>query len=378
MSTSPSVPSYQRLVLKLGTSVLTTGSPQINRSRLLELVRQCAKLHAAGVDVVVVTSAAIAAGRESLGFRQLPQAMPAKQMLAAVGQVRLMQHYEQLFGIYNIVVGQVLLTRSDLNHRSRYLNARDTLQALLAERIVPVINENDAVATDEIKLGDNDTLSALVSNLVEADLLLILTDQPGLYTADPRTDPSAELIREVTTIDDDLRARAGGTRSGLGTGGMSTKLAAADLARRGGAEVVIAAGGVEDVVLRVTGGERLGTRFTPLTGKLESRKRWLLGGLVPAGRITVDAGAAAALATQGRSLLPVGVTRIEGQFERGDTVRICNAAGQEIARGLTRYGAESLERIKGRRSEDIAAILGYENSAEVVHRDDLVVLWSWT
>ena len=378
MSTSPSVPSYQRLVLKLGTSVLTAGSPQINRSRLLELVRQCAKLHAAGVDVVVVTSAAIAAGRESLGFRQLPQAMPAKQMLAAVGQVRLMQHYEQLFGIYNIVVGQVLLTRSDLNHRSRYLNARDTLQALLAERIVPVINENDAVATDEIKLGDNDTLSALVSNLVEADLLLILTDQPGLYTADPRTDPSAELIREVTTIDDDLRARAGGTRSGLGTGGMSTKLAAADLARRGGAEVVIAAGGVEDVVLRVTGGERLGTRFTPLTGKLESRKRWLLGGLVPAGRIAVDAGAAAALATQGRSLLPVGVTRIEGQFERGDTVRICNAAGQEIARGLTRYGAESLERIKGRRSEDIAAILGYENSAEVVHRDDLVVLWSWT
>ena len=374
MSTSPSVPSYQRLVLKLGTSVLTAGSPQINRSRLLELVRQCAKLHAAGVDVVVVTSAAIAAGRESLGFRQLPQAMPAKQMLAAVGQVRLMQHYEQLFGIYNIVVGQVLLTRSDLNHRSRYLNARDTLQALLAERIVPVINENDAVATDEIKLGDNDTLSALLSNLVEADLLLILTDQPGLYTADPRTDPSAELIREVTTIDDDLRARAGGTRSGLGTGGMSTKLAAADLARRGGAEVVIAAGGVEDVILRVSKGERIGTRFTPLAGKLESRKRWLLGGLVPAGRITVDAGAAAALAKQGRSLLPVGVTRVEGQFERGDTVRICNADGQEIARGLTRYGAASLERIKGRRSEEIAAILGYENSAEVVHRDDLVVL----
>ncbi len=374
MYNSPPVPSYQRLVLKLGTSVLTAGSPQINRARLLELVRQCAKLHAAGVDVVVVTSAAIAAGRESLGFRQLSQAMPVKQMLAAVGQVRLMQHYEQFFGIYDIVVGQVLLTRSDLNHRSRYLNARDTLQALLAERIVPIINENDAVATDEIKLGDNDTLSALVSNLVEADLLLILTDQPGLYTADPRTDPSAELIREVTTIDDDLRARAGGARSGLGTGGMSTKLAAADLARRGGAEVVIAAGGVEGVVLRVCQSERIGTRFTPLTDKLESRKRWLLGGLVPAGRITVDAGAAAALANQGRSLLPVGVTRVEGQFERGDTVRICNAAGQEIARGLTRYGVTSLERIKGRRSEEIVVILGYENSAEVVHRDDLVVL----
>ena len=206
--------TYQRLVLKLGTSVLTAGSPQINRSRLLELVRQCAKLHAAGVDVVVVTSAAIAAGRESLGFRQLSQTMPVKQMLAAVGQVRLMRHYEQLFGIYDIVVGQVLLTRSDLNNRSRYLNARDTLQALLAERIVPVINENDAVATDEIKLGDNDTLSALVSNLVEADMLLILTDQPGLYTADPRTDPSAELIREVTTIDDDLRAAPAAAAAG--------------------------------------------------------------------------------------------------------------------------------------------------------------------
>jgi glutamate 5-kinase len=370
----PSSFVYQRIVLKLGTSVLTAGSPQLNRPRLLELVRQCARLHAAGVELVVVSSAAITAGRERLGYRPLPQAVPAKQMLAAVGQSRLMHHYEQLFDIYGIVVGQVLLTRADLDHRSRYLNARDTLQALLAERIVPIINENDAVATDEIKLGDNDSLSALAANLIEADLLLILTDQPGLYTADPRTDPAAELIREVECIDDDLRARAGGSRSGLGTGGMTTKLAAADLARRGGAEVVIASGHGEDVVLAVARGERIGTRFPPLAGKLESRKRWLLGGLVPAGRIFVDTGAAAALARQGRSLLPVGVTRVEGQFARGDTVRICNAAGQEIARGLSRYGAASLDKIKGRRSEEIAAILGYENSPEVVHRDDLVVL----
>jgi len=373
--TSPNGPfTCRRLVLKLGTSVLTAGSPQLNRPRMLDLVRQCAQLHAAGVEVVVVSSAAITAGRERLGGRPLPQAIPARQMLAAVGQSRLMAHYEQFFDIYGIVVGQVLLTRSDLDHRPRYLNARDTLQALLAGGIVPIINENDAVSTDEIKLGDNDNLSALVANLVEADLLLLLTDQPGLFTADPRTDPPAQLIPEVERIDDQVRALAGGSRSGLGTGGMSTKLAAADLARRGGAEVIIAAGSMDDVVLRVAQGERVGTRFRPLANRLESRKRWLLGGPAPAGRIVVDDGATEALARQGRSLLPVGVVRVEGQFQRGDTVRICNGEGQEIARGLSRYGAASLEKIRGRRSEEIAAILGYENSPEVVHRDDLVVL----
>ncbi len=371
----PSPPfTCRRLVLKLGTSVLTAGSPQLNRPRMLDIVRQCAQLHAAGVEVVVVSSAAITAGRERLGGRPLPQAIPARQMLAAVGQSRLMAHYEQFFDIYGIVVGQVLLTRSDLDHRPRYLNARDTLQALLAAGITPIINENDAVSTDEIKLGDNDNLSALVANLVEADLLLLLTDQPGLFTADPRSDPNAQLIAEVEHIDDQVRALAGGSRSGLGTGGMSTKLAAADLARRGGAEVVIAAGSAPDVVLRVAQGERVGTRFRPLANRLESRKRWLLGGPAPAGRILVDDGAAAALGSQGRSLLPVGVVGLEGQFQRGDTVRICNEEGREIARGLSRYGAASLDRIKGRRSEEIAAILGYENSPEVVHRDDLVVL----
>lgn len=362
------------MVLKLGTSVLTAGSPRLSRPRLLDLVRQCARLHSAGIEVVVVSSGAIGVGRECLGFRALSRAMPAKQMLAAVGQSRLMRHYEEFFAIFDIVVGQVLLTRADLNDRSRYLNARDTLQALLAERIVPIINENDTVATEEIKLGDNDTLSALVSNLVESDLLLMLTDQPGLFTADPRTHPDARLIREVEEIDDDLWARAGGTNTGLGTGGMSTKLAAADLARRGGAEVVIAAGDVEDVVLRVCRGEHIGTRFPPLAGKLESRKRWLLGGLVPSGRVWVDAGAARAVVEEGRSLLPVGVIRVEGQFKRGDTVRICNPKGREIARGLTRYGSASLDRIKGHHSDEIEAILGYEYGAEVVHRDDLVVL----
>lgn len=374
MTDTTAIHGHQRIVVKLGTSVLTAGSPKLNRPRLLELVRQCARLHVAGADVLIVSSGAIGVGRERLGFRSLPQAVPKKQMLAAVGQSRLMHHYEQLFAIYDIIVGQVLLTRADLDNRSRYLNARDTLQALLVEHIVPIINENDAVATEEIKLGDNDTLSALVANLVEADLLVMLTDQPGLFTADPRTDPNAQLIPEITVIDDGLRAMAGESRSGLGTGGMSTKLAAADLARRGGAQVVIASGSVDDVLLRVVQGQRVGTRFPPLAGRLESRKRWLLGGLVPSGRIWVDAGAEAALLRHGRSLLPVGVTRVEGQFNRGDTVRVCNGRGTEIARGLTRYGAGSLDRIKGHRSEEIEDILGYEYGVEVVHRDDLVVL----
>lgn len=374
MNHPPSHFVHQRIVLKLGTSVLTAGSPQINRPRLLDIVRQCARLHSAGVEMVVVSSGAIRAGRERLGFRPLPRAVPAKQMLAAVGQSLLVGLYEGYFGIYDIVAGQVLLTRADLDNRSRYLNARDTLQALLAEHIVPVINENDAVATEEIRLGDNDTLSALVSNLVEADLLLILTDQPGLFTTDPRSDPDAQLISEVAVIDDQLRAIAGGSVSGLGVGGMSTKLTAADLARRGGAQVVIAAGSVENVVLRVAAGERIGTRFPPLADRLESRKRWLLGGLAPTGRVWIDAGAEQALLAQGRSLLPVGITRVEGQFQRGDTVRICNAGGREVARGLTRYGASSLERIMGRRSDEIEAILGYEYGETVVHRDDLVVL----
>ncbi|MER2599698.1 MAG: glutamate 5-kinase [Caldilineales bacterium] len=373
ISFTPPFPS-RRLVLKLGTSVLTAGSPQLNRPRILDLTRQCAALHAAGVEVIVVSSGAIRAGRERLAAHTLSQGIPAKQMLAAVGQSRLMACYEQFFDIYGIIVGQVLLTRADLDQRSRYLNARDTLQALLAERIVPIINENDAVSTEEIKLGDNDNLSALVANLVEADLLLILTDQQGLFTADPRTDPAAQLIPEVRAVDAALRAAAGGSRSGLGTGGMSTKLAAAELAQRGGAEVVIAAGSVDDVVLRVARGERVGTRFHALANRLESRKRWLLGGPAPAGSLMVDAGAAAALLAQGRSLLPVGITRVQGDFTRGDTVRICTADGQEIARGLVRYGAASLQQIKGRRSEEIAAILGYENSPEVVHRDDLVLL----
>ena len=261
-----SSPVYQRIVVKLGTSTLTGGSPRLSPPRLVELVGQMAALAASGCQLVVVSSGAIAAGRERLNYPNLPKDIPAKQMLAAVGQPRLMALYEQLFGLYGLTVAQVLLTRADLSDRRRYLNSRNTLKALLAQGAIPIINENDTVATEEIRLGDNDNLSALVCNLIEADLLAILTDQPGLFTADPRHDPSASLISEVNTpeIPEELWRAAGGTSTGLGTGGMITKLQAADLARRSGAMVVIAQGGLPAVLLRLVGGEALGTRFHPL------------------------------------------------------------------------------------------------------------------
>lgn len=265
----------QTLVVKLGTSVLTGGSLRLNRAHIVELVRQCAQQHAAGHRIVIVTSGAIAAGREHLGYPELPATIASKQLLAAVGQSRLIQLWEQLFSIYGIHVGQMLLTRADLEDRERFLNARDTMTALLDNRIVPVINENDAVATAEIKVGDNDNLSALAAILAGADKLLLLTDQQGLYTADPRNNPQAELIREVHGIDDALRAIAGDSVSGLGTGGMGTKLQAADVACRAGIDVVIAAGSKPGVVADVIEGKPVGTRFHALETPLENRKRWI-------------------------------------------------------------------------------------------------------
>ena len=252
---------YQRIVVKLGTSTLTGGTPHLQRAFMLEIVRQCATLHRQGCDVILCTSGAIATGRARLGLADLPQTLNTKQMLAAVGQIRLMALYEGFFDIYDIMVGQLLLTRADVKDRRRFLNARDALHALLEHRIVPIINENDAVATAEIKVGDNDNLSALVALLAGADLLLLLTDQEGLYTADPRSDPNARLIPEVRNIDRQIKLLAGGSVSGLGVGGMSTKLQAADVARRAGVDVVIAAGRAPDVITRAASGERLGTRF---------------------------------------------------------------------------------------------------------------------
>ncbi len=366
---------YKRIVIKLGTSTLTGGTPRLSPPRILELVRQMAALHASGKDLLVVSSGAIAAGRERLNFPVLPKDIPAKQMLAAVGQPRLMALYEELFGLYGLTAAQVLLTRADLSDRRRYLNSRNTLTALLAQRVIPIVNENDTVATEEIRVGDNDNLSALAANLTEADLLVLLTDQAGLFTADPRLQPEAEMVREVTgpEIPPAVWKAAGGTETGLGTGGMLTKVQAADLARRLGATVVIARGSEPDVLLRLCQGEPIGTRFLPLGSALEGRKRYILAGGRHTGRLIVDAGAERAL-HQGSSLLPVGVIGVEGQFDRGDTVQVLDPNGRELARGLVNYSASDLQRIHGRRSDEIEAILGFIYGEEVIHRNNLVML----
>jgi len=365
---------YKRIVVKLGTSVLTGGTRQLDRAHMVEIARQCAVLRRQDCEVIVVSSGAIAAGRERLGHPNLPPTVAAKQMLAAVGQGWLMHVWESLFDIYGLHVGQMLLTRADVADRDRFLNARDMLAALLENSIIPIINENDAVATAEIKVGDNDNLSALIALLAEADLLLLLTDQPGLFTADPRTNPDAQLIPEVRTIDETLRKLAGGSVGGLGVGGMTTKLQAADIARRAGADVVIAAGRAPDVILRAASGEAVGTRFPALEAPLENRKRWIFGGTVPGGRLVVDSGAARALRERGGSLLPAGITTVEGHFERGDTVRIVGPKEKDLARGIVRYSSADLEQIKGHRSDQIAELLGYTAGPAAVHRNDMILV----
>jgi glutamate 5-kinase len=296
-------------------------------------------------------------------------------MLAAVGQPRLMALYEQVFGLYGLQVAQVLLTRADLADRRRYLNSRNTLAALLVQRLIPIVNENDTVATEEIRVGDNDNLSALVANLIEADLLVLLTDQEGLFTADPRREAGARLIREVSgpEIPPELWRAAGGTESGLGSGGMVTKLQAAELARRSGAAVVIASGAENDVLLRLARGEAIGTRFASLGTALESRKRFLLAARSLPGALVVDEGAAQALG-HNSSLLPVGVVGVTGSFQRGDIVRVTDREGQEMARGIVNYASADLERICGVQSETIESILGFFYGAEVIHRDNLVLV----
>lgn len=366
--------SYQRIVIKLGTSVLTAGTPYINRPRLIELVRQCARLHQTGVEIILVSSGAMAAGKEQMGFPDLPPSVPAKQMLSAVGQPRLIGLYQNYFDIYGIPAAQMLLTREDLQGRRRFLNARLTLAALLEHRVIPIVNENDTVTAEEIRVGDNDNLSAMVAMLAQADLLILLTDQPGLFTADPRTDPHARLISEVTQIDDGILSGAGDSGTGLGTGGMATKLQAAETATRGGATVVIASGDEPDALLRLARGEALGTRFLPRASAPESRKRWLLAGYTTSGHVVADEGAVQALRQSGSSLLPIGIVRVDGDFQRGDTIGLFTTAGREIARGLVRYPADDVRRIARRHSDDIETILGYTYGPAVIHRNDMILL----
>ena len=367
------------IVVKLGTSVLTGGKLMLDQARMVDLVRQCAMLQNQGHRVVICSSAAIAVGRWRLGEPDLPPTISSKQLLAAVGQSRLMLTWERLFEIYKINVGQILLSNADVVNPQRFLNARDVLTALLDHGIVPIVNENDAIATEELRVGDNDNLSAMVATLVQANLLLLLTDQQGLFTKDPRMNPDAKLIEEVQTIDDELRRVVGGeSSSGLGVGGMVTKLEAAAKARQAGIDVIIAGGTEPNVILRAIAGEQVGTRF-PIQenrseNRLGNRRRWILAGAKPLGNLIIDQGATKALCFKGSSLLPVGLLRVEGSFTRGDTVNISDETGALLARGIVSYDSKELERIIGCHSDEIEGRLGYMYSQTIVHRDDLILL----
>lgn len=363
-----------RMVVKIGSSTLTAGTDRLNRPQMLELVRQMAHLHGQGMDVVIVSSGAMASGREALGFPRGRKDIPFKQVLAAVGQARLMQVWDQLFSLYNLIVAQTLLTREDLADRQRYLNARNTLLALLERRVIPIVNENDAVGVEEIKIGDNDNLSALVANAIDADLLVLLTDIAGLYTADPRADPQATLIPEVQQIDASIEALGGKPGSERGVGGMQTKIQAARLATESGVTVIIADGSLPSVLERLAQGEAIGTRFLPLESNIESRRRWIIAGLASRGEVAVDNGAAAALLRGGKSLLPAGITSVNGHFERGDTITIKDSTGRKLACGVANYSASDMARLRGLRSADIETTLGYEYGEEAVHRNNLVLL----
>ena len=367
---------YQRVVVKLGTSLLTGGSDQIDQDIMSSLVNQVAQLHKQGQEIIIVSSGAIASGRHKLGLTKKVKGIPFKQVLASVGQHRLMGLYEELFRRYDVIVAQALLSRVDLLDRAGYLNARNTLLALLELGVICIVNENDVVATDELseaRFGDNDNLSAMVANLIDADLLMILTDIGGLYTADPHCEPDACLIPQVKRIDSKVERLAAGTASRLGTGGMVTKIEAAKLATSSGVTVIIADGRESDVILRLARGDALGTRFLPTTTRLESRKRWMLSGLATMGKLVVDSGAATALKKQKRSLLAAGIKGIEGAFQRGDIVNIYDPAGSQIGCGITNYSSADIEVIKGVHSEKIAAVIGYDYGSEVVHRNNLVV-----
>ena len=362
------------IVVKLGTSVLTSGTTKLDRAHMVEIVRQCASLQKQGHHIIVVTSGAIAAGKEHLHMPDIALTIANKQMLAAVGQGQLVREWETLFKIYGLHVGQMLLTRADLDDHSRYLNARDTLKTLLKHQIVPIINENDAVSTREIKVGDNDNLAALVALLADADKLLLLTDQAGLFTADPRCNPDARLLTEIDTITDEIHALAGDSVSGLGTGGMATKIESATVAHRGGIEVVIASGHKKDVIIDAANNKSVGTRFASAKCPLETRKNWIFAGSRIAGSIIVDAGAERAVIDCGSSLLAKGIIGTVKDFPRGCVVAIANESGKKIARGVVRYKSSDIKQIKGLHSEQIEETLGFEYGRVVIHRDDLVLL----
>ncbi len=372
-----SATAYKRIVAKFGTGLLTGGSERLNEKAMSGLAGQLAQLHAQGRELVIVSSGAIASGRQKLGLAEQVKGVPFKQVLASVGQHRLVSLYERLFNRYDIIVAQALLARADLLDRAGYLNARNTLLSLLGLKVICVVNENDVVAVDELHetiFGDNDNLSAMVANLIDADLLMILTDTAGLYTADPHLHPEAQLIQQVEKIDLKIERLAANTTSRLGTGGMVTKVSAAKLATSFGVTVVIADGREPDVILRLARGESVGTRFLSTSSKLESRKRWMLSGLSTKGKLVVDSGAAKALKKQQRSLLAAGIKDLGGEFQRGAIVNIYDPEGSRLGCGITNYSSADIKIIKGAHSGKIVTLLGYDYGSEVVHRNNLVVL----
>ena len=368
------IQSATRLVVKVGSSLVTNDGQGLDHARLALWSEQIAKLAAMGKEVVLVSSGAIAEGMQRLGWSRRPRALNELQAAAAVGQMGLIEAYERSFRGHGLRSAQILLTHADLADRERYLNARTTLRTLLDLKVIPIINENDTVTTDEIKVGDNDTLGALVANLIEADALIILTDQPGLYSADPRKHPDAEFVHEAMAGDPKLEAMAGGAGSNVGTGGMLTKILAAKRAARSGAHTVIVSGREPDVLARLAAGEALGSQLIARQAPLAARRQWLADHLQVVGKLVLDDGAAKALQEGGKSLLAIGVVEVKGRFQRGDVVGCVDAAGRDLARGLVNYSADEARRIARHPSSEIERILGYVDEPELIHRDNLVLL----
>ena len=369
--------SYERIVVKAGSALLTHGTDRLNLQVMATLVEQMALLHQRGAQTLLVSSGAVAAGHHVLDVPRAGRDLPFRQVLAAVGQGRLMHVYEQLFDWHRIPVAQALLARRDFSDRLGYLNVRNTLLSLLDLRVIPIINENDVVAVDEladIVFGDNDNLSAMVANLVDADLLVMLGEVEGLFTSDPHLDPEARLVPVVEQLDEDVEAMGGASWSQRGQGGMATKLEAAKLATSSGVDVVIASGLAPDVLTRLAGGEAVGTLFPATGSKMESRKRWMLSGASTKGGIIVDNGAASALLDHNRSLLPAGVREVPGSFERGDIIAIVSPDGRQIAVGITNYDSGEVAVIKGHHSTEIGELLGHHFGDDVVHRNNMVVV----
>lgn len=364
----------KRLVVKVGSSLVTNSGAGLDHVAIANWAAQIAQLKQMGQEVVLVSSGAVAEGMQRLGWKKRPSAVHELQAAAAVGQMGLVQVYETCFRRHGLHTAQILLTHDDLSDRKRYLNARTTLRTLLKLNAIPIINENDTVVTDEIRFGDNDTLGALVTNLIEADTLVILTDQSGLYSADPRKNPTATLIQEAIAGDPELEKMAGGAGSDIGRGGMLTKILAAKRAMRSGAHTIIASGREQEVLVRLAQGECIGTQLVAQTMPIAARKQWLADHLQVRGRVMLDEGAARALRLEGKSLLPIGVYDLSGDFERGEVVTCIDRDGREVARGLINYAAGDARKIMRHSSNEIERILGYVEEPELIHRDNIVLL----